>query len=142
MVAGRIATELAMEYRYKLRMMGFQVKEPTKIFIDNKSVINSSTQPSSVLKKKHQFVAWHKIREAHAAGIIQATHVSGIDNYSDVLTKSLGPSQHYNITKGVLFGRDEVCNQGELEKITSIGNDDIPSFIIISDGDEENDGNG
>ena len=97
-------------------MMGFQVSGPSYLFIDNKSVIISTTLPSSVLKKKHQFIAWQKIWEAHAAGIIQGIHINGEDNYSDILTKGLGPARHYNLCKGILFGRKRMEIQGELQE--------------------------
>ena len=53
MVAARLATELIIEMRYSLRMLGLVVDEPTLLLGDNMSVILSTTVPSSVLKKKH-----------------------------------------------------------------------------------------
>ena len=38
---------------------------------NNKSVVVNTTQPSSMLKKKHQACNYHQVREAIAAGFIQ-----------------------------------------------------------------------
>jgi hypothetical protein len=51
-------------------------------------VINASI-PSSTLKKKHNAIAYHKVREAIAAGIIRVAKVDGDKNLADLLTKSL-----------------------------------------------------
>jgi hypothetical protein len=39
LVAARIATDLAVEYRYALRMLGIEVDGPPMMFGDNKSVM-------------------------------------------------------------------------------------------------------
>src|SRR5210317_302932 len=49
LVAARMATELAMEYRYSLRMLGVEVDGPCRMFGDNNSVILNTTLPSSML---------------------------------------------------------------------------------------------
>ena len=38
--------------RYKLRMMGVEIDGPTYIYGDNQFVINNTSKPESVLKKK------------------------------------------------------------------------------------------
>ena len=40
MVAARIATEMIMEFRYKLQMLGVSVREPATLLGDNESVIS------------------------------------------------------------------------------------------------------
>jgi hypothetical protein len=52
LVAARIATDIAMEFRYSIRMMGFALDGPVNMFGDNQSVILSTTIPSSQFKKK------------------------------------------------------------------------------------------
>ena len=52
-VALRTGVEMNDGFRYKLRMMGIPITGPTNIFCDNQSVVNNSTKPESVLKKKH-----------------------------------------------------------------------------------------
>ncbi len=79
-------------FRYKLRMMGVQVDGPTKVFCDNESVVKNSTKPESTLKKKHHAITYHRVREAHAAGIVRIAKEDGETNLADVQTKCLpGP---------------------------------------------------
>lgn len=89
LVALRIAVEMVMEYRYKLRMMGMPVEGPDTILCDNKSAVLNTTLPSSTLKKKHNAIAYHKTREAVAANIIKILHIEGVENVADILTKPL-----------------------------------------------------
>jgi hypothetical protein len=52
LVASRVATDLAIEFRYNIRMMGFVLVGPVNMFGDNQAVILNTTIPSSQLKKK------------------------------------------------------------------------------------------
>jgi hypothetical protein len=90
-VAMKIATEMVEGIRYKLRMMGVELDGPANVFGDNESVIKNVTRPESMLKKKHNSVAFHKVRESGAAGAIRVAHEPGVTNLSDMLTKILGP---------------------------------------------------
>ena len=91
-VAARIAVEMVEGLRYKLRMMGVQVDGPTNVFCDNAAVVMNTTKPESTLKKKHNAIAYHRVREAQAAGVIRIAKEDGETNLADVLTKSLpGP---------------------------------------------------
>ena len=88
-VAMRIGVELIEGLRYKLRMMGIPVDGPTSGFCDNDAVVKNSTRPESALKKKHNAVAYHRVREAQAAQIIRIAKEDGTTNLADVLTKLL-----------------------------------------------------
>ena len=91
-VAMKTAVELITSLRYKLRMMGIPVDGPTNVFCDNESVFKNATKPESTLKKKHNSIAYHKTREAVAAGIIRIAWEDGRFNLADVLTKLMpGP---------------------------------------------------
>ena len=91
-VAARIAVEMVEGLQYKLRMMGVQVDGPTNVFCDDAAVVMNTTKPESPLKKKHNAIAYHLVREAQAAGVIQIAKEDGETNLADVLTKSLpGP---------------------------------------------------
>ena len=74
LVAARIATDLAMEIRYILRMLGVKIDGSALMLGDNKSVVINTTIPSSVLKKKHCAIAYHRTREAVAARAIRFCH--------------------------------------------------------------------
>jgi Reverse transcriptase (RNA-dependent DNA polymerase) len=88
-IAARIAVEMIEGLRYKLRMMGIEVTGPTAMFCDNESVVKNSTRPESTLKKKHNAIAYHRVREAQAAKIVSIAHIEGLKNPADIFTKSL-----------------------------------------------------
>jgi hypothetical protein len=95
LVAGRLASEMAIAFRYKLRMLGIPINKPTLMLGDNMSMIQNCSISSSQLKKKHNAIAYHKIRESVAAEVIQLAHVSSEDNIADICTKALnGPKLH------------------------------------------------
>ena len=67
------------------------------------SVVLNTTVPSSVLKKKHNALAYGRVHEAIAAKIIRFAHIKSEDNQADVLTKSLGNEKFWKIVKSSLF---------------------------------------
>ena len=87
--AGCVAVELIMEYWYKLHMLGIPLNGPALLLGDNNSVVLNMTIPSSPLKKKHNAIAWHCIREAIMCKILVFAKIDSKDNYSDMLTKPL-----------------------------------------------------
>ena len=103
LVAGKVATELILEHRTALRMMGPEPDGPALLLGDNNSVVLSCTKPNSVLKKKHNAVAWHMIREAIAGGIVKFAHIPSEMNYADILTKPLGGVQFRALVQPLLF---------------------------------------
>ena len=88
-VAMRIAVELIEALRYKLRMFGVPIAGPTNVFCDNEAVTKNTLFPESTLKKKHNSIAYHRSREAVAAGTIRVAKEDGKTNLADVLTKPL-----------------------------------------------------
>jgi hypothetical protein len=54
---------------------------------DNMSVVLNATVPSSVLKTKHNAIAYHRVREAISASIMRFAYIKSEENVSDVLTK-------------------------------------------------------
>ena len=102
LVAARIATELTIAMKYKLRMLGIPINSETILLGDHASVITNCSLPSSTLKKKHNAIAYHRVREAVAAGIINLGYIPSKDNIADILTKPLGPILHYAIMKDIL----------------------------------------
>ena len=125
LVAARIATDLAMEVRYTLRMLGVQIDGSALMLGDNKSVVINTTIPSSVLKKKHCAIAYHRIREAVAARAIRFCHVDSNVNVADVLTKPLPNPVFHTLIKPFLFrapgGKrwpqvSEISTEGEVVK--------------------------
>ena len=88
-VAMKQCTEYVRGLRYRLRMMGIPVEEPTFIYGDNQSVLANTTNPHSVLKKKSNSIAYHFVREGCARGEWRTTYINTMWNPADLLTKSL-----------------------------------------------------
>ena len=112
LVALCIAVEAILGIRFKLRAMGLKIEDTTTILCNNKSVVLNMQLPSSLLKKKHNLVAFHKACEAVAAGIVGLGHVDSMENASDILTKSLGPSDYYRLTEPILFNSFKILFEG------------------------------
>lgn len=99
--------------RYGLRMLGFPIDGPATMLGDNKSVILNTTVPSSVLKKKHNAIAYHRVREAIAGSIVRFAHVDSVDNFSDILTKSVSKDIFYRILKRCLLRVPDVVKTSD-----------------------------
>jgi Reverse transcriptase (RNA-dependent DNA polymerase) len=83
------AVELIEAMRYKLRMFGVPIDGPTNIFCDNEAVYKNTSLPESTLKKKHHSIAYHRCREAVAAGTVRVAKEGTKTNLSDLFTKLL-----------------------------------------------------
>jgi hypothetical protein len=70
LMAARIATDMIIEMRYVLRMLGVRVDGPALMLGDNNSVVLNTSVPSSTLKNKHHACAYHQVCEAIAGGIM------------------------------------------------------------------------
>jgi hypothetical protein len=70
LVATRIAVELIFELRYNLRMLGVPVEGPVTMYGDNMAVLLNTTVPSSQIKKNHNAVAYHRVRETISGNIV------------------------------------------------------------------------
>ena len=99
-------------------MLGVPINEPALLLGDNQSVVLNTTVPSSVLKKKHNAICYHRIREACAASIIRFAHIPSSDNIADICTKSLGKATFYVLMKKV-FHRIPKCFNDERNKSES-----------------------
>ena len=87
LVAARLCVEQVVDLRYKLRMLEVLINGTSVMLGDNLSTIISCTIPSSSLKKKHNALAYHRVREAVAAGIVNLFHVPTDKNIADTMTK-------------------------------------------------------
>ena len=101
-IALKIATELVESLQYKLRMMGVPLIEPARVMCDNQSVVISGSFPESTLKKKHCSIAYHKVREAVAAGKILIYYENTTSNIADLFTKVLTANKRWPLIQGVL----------------------------------------
>jgi hypothetical protein len=98
----RIATEHIIALRYKLRTLGVPIQGPTHTFCDNNSVVLSSTIPGSILKKKHNAISYHKVRETIACNVMQLNFITTEWNLADILTKTVPGPKFKCIIKCIL----------------------------------------
>ena len=89
------------------------------MFGDNQSVITSSTLPHSKLAKRHNALAYHRVREAVASGIMGFYKIDGEKNPADILSKHCGFPQAWPLLKPLLFwGADTTeCSPVDVEKL-------------------------
>ena len=121
LVAARVATDLILETRYMLRTIGAKIDGPALMLGDNMSVVLNTTVPSSVLKKKHCAISYHRVREAIAAKILRFAHVPSTENIADILTKPLPNKSFHYLIKKHLF---RLPSNLESEKTTTKNNQD------------------
>ena len=122
-VSARITTEQIIDLRISLRYLGVPVMDKSFMFGDNKSVVTSSTIPSSALNKRHNALSYHKVREAIASKFLIYVHISGLLNVSDVLSKHCGHQQFWPLIKPLLFWMGDVAGcvaKGEKESVSRL----------------------
>ena len=59
------------------------------MFLDNESVMNSTSRVEITHSKKHQLISWHSVREAISAGWLRVLKDPGETNLADIFTKKL-----------------------------------------------------
>ena len=87
-IALKAAVEMIQGLRLKLRSFGLLIDGPTDIFCDNEAVTKAARQPQSTLSKKHNAVAYHKVRECVAMNMCRVAWEDTNTNLSDILTKT------------------------------------------------------
>jgi hypothetical protein len=102
-IAMRTLVEILDALRYKLRMMGIPIDGPTNVFCDNKAVVTNSAVPTSILKKKHNSIAYHRVREAVAAGILRIAKEHTSENLADLLTKPISGANLKPLIQKILW---------------------------------------
>ena len=70
-------------------MFGVPIDGPTKIFCDNEAVTKNCSDPTSMLKKKHHSIVYHRNCEAVAAGTCRITKEDTDKDLSYLFTKFL-----------------------------------------------------
>ena len=87
--AMRNATDLIESLQYKLRMFGVPIDGPANVYCDNEAVYKNTVLPESTLKKKHHSIAYHRCRQAVAAGVMRVAKQGTDKNLADLFTKVL-----------------------------------------------------
>lgn len=101
-IAMKQATDMVEALLYKLRMFGVPIESETRVLCDNESVVKIGTNPEARLTKKHNSIAFHRIRECVAARMILIYHEKGDSNLADILTKVLPVERRTQLLKGIM----------------------------------------
>ena len=109
--------KLVLEARYKLRVLGVPLEDTSLLVGDNMSVVINTTLPSSMLKKRHNAIAYHRVREAIAAKIINFAHIDSQENVADILTKPLVSEVFHRLLKNYLFRKVESVKKDEVVQV-------------------------
>jgi hypothetical protein len=127
-VAARAAFGEGVAIRYELRMLGAPVNGPMCFFGDNKSMIDSASQPAGRLQKRHLILSWHLLREKAAMGIVNYLHIKSEENVADCLTKHLSHVPLWKLIKNKLFYR-YATGDGKVETLVAVFrvNDQAPN---------------
>ena len=83
-------------------MFGIPINGAARVFCDNESVVKSSSNPEATLKKKHCSIAFHRVREAVAAGKALIYYEGTDTNLADLLTKPLVSYKRQGLIAGIL----------------------------------------
>ena len=89
----KVAMGTSRGLRYKLRMMGVPISDPTCMYYDNMYVIHNIQRPESVLKKKNLLLCYHTCMESVSRGETITGHIRSAENPADIATKVLSPGQ-------------------------------------------------
>jgi hypothetical protein len=69
----------------------------------NMSMVLNTSVPSIVLKKKHNAIAYHRVREVIATKVMRLANVKSDENVSDIHTKPLSNDKFHYLDKNWLF---------------------------------------
>ena len=112
--------QLQWTLRYTLRYLGVTITSKSYMFGDDRSIVTSATLPHSTLSKKHIILAFHRVREAIAAKIIDFHRIQSEYNLSDMLSKHW---EHINIFPMIL---KLLITSGPIALITRSATEETP----------------
>ena len=118
-VAAKTVTEQIMDLRYTLRYFSVPIKSKSYMLGDNRSVVTSATLPHSTLSKRHNILAFHRVREAIAAKIIDFHWIQSEYNLSDM------PSKHWEHIKILPMIQNLLITCGPITLIPRSATDEI-----------------
>jgi hypothetical protein len=84
-------------------MFGIPIKGAANMYCDNNSVMTNTSYPESTLIKKHNAIAYHKLREALAAGTLHVSNEDTKTKIADMLTKIVSGPRFKDLRSRVLF---------------------------------------
>ena len=83
-------------------MFGVPIDGPADVFCDNAGVVKNTSIPESTLKKKHNSINYHMVREAVAASILHIGKEDTMSNSVDLLTKVLPGPRRKELCRGIM----------------------------------------
>jgi Reverse transcriptase (RNA-dependent DNA polymerase) len=118
-VAARIAADQIIDLRLTLRYLGVPIISKSYLFGDNNAVIINGTLPHSSLKKRHNALSYHRVRECIAAKVFGLFKIPSKLNSADVVSKHCGYQNAYPIIRPLLFWRGDICEVFLKHEITN-----------------------
>ena len=106
----RTCVDQVLDMRTTLRYLGVRVKGKAKMWGDNKSVVESASFPFSRLHKRHHILAFHRVRQAIASGVVDFHHLPGDMNPADILSKHWGYGAVWPMLQPLLFWAGDTAN--------------------------------
>ena len=83
-----------------LEFLGFEVKYPIVVHVDNMGAIYLANNQTTGVRTKHVDVRYHFVREFIEDGVVKIVYVKTDENCADMFTKNLSQKQfHYHATK-------------------------------------------
>ena len=107
-VAAKTATQQIMDIRQTLRYLGAPIATKSFLFGDNRSVVTSATLPHSTLTKRHNILAFHRVREAIAETLMAIYWIQSAYNLSDMLSKHWDRPTVYPMILKLLITRGNI----------------------------------
>ncbi len=102
--------DLTCEMRYLRQLakgLGFEQKEPTLCFEDNKAAImTAENECSAAGRMKHVDVKVRSVQESIKLGEIRVRYISTELNWADVLTKALVPKKHRDALEAIIDSKE------------------------------------
>ena len=93
-------TDALRDLRFKLRMMGILIFDPSYVHGDNVSTVQNTSRQESVLRKRSNSVYYHAVHELVALGEFLVGHISRKENVADSMKKVLfGQKRKYLVSK-------------------------------------------
>ena len=87
-------------------MFGIPLDGPNNIFCDNEAVYQNSLFVKLQLKRKHNLICYHMVREAIAAGKMVVFKVDGNENLANLLTKSVPGHRRKYLRSKIMFSKE------------------------------------
>ena len=104
----KTATEQIMDIRQTLRYLGAPIGAKSFFFGDNRSEVTSSTLPHSTVTKRHNILAFHRVREAITAKLMAFYWIQSAYSLSDMLSKHWDHPTVYPMILKLLITRGNI----------------------------------